>query len=276
MTTKTNLSVDNLEDVKETLFFPLISRYVETKDENGVISDPKSVEILDSLDYDVSRTKLYIISRMGVCLRTIIFDEEVKKFLDNNPDSVVVNLGCGLDTRFPRVDNGRVLWYELDFPDTIALRKNFFEETDSYRFIACSALDKSWIKEIPKGKKTLFIAEGLCFYLSEDENKQLLRMIKDNFPGSEILMEALHPMFVKMVDKKKYDDPLDNKASQLLIWGIKSGKELESWFDGITFIKERFVIRQDMKRFPLYLRILFTLIPVLSKSNKVMHLKFDA
>ena len=270
-----NLSVDNLEDVKETLMFPLISRYVETKNENGAISDLKSVQILDSIDYDISRTKLYEISRLGVCLRTIIFDEEVNKFLEKNPDGVIVNLGCGLDTRFTRIDNGRVRWFELDFPETIELRRHFFEETERYSFISGSVLDKKWVNGIPKGKKIMFIAEGLCFYLSEDENKELLGIIKDNFPGSELLMEALHPLFVKVVDKKKYDDPLDNKTAELLQWGVKSGIELGEWFDEIEFIKERFVIKQDQKRFPLLMRILFRLFPVLTRSNKVMHFKFN-
>jgi O-methyltransferase involved in polyketide biosynthesis len=29
---------------------------------------------------------------------------------------VVLQLGCGLDTRFWRVDNDRVTWYDLDMP----------------------------------------------------------------------------------------------------------------------------------------------------------------
>ena len=50
---KKKLSTEELKDVAETLLYPLISRYVETQKENGVIKDPKSVEIIDALDYDV-------------------------------------------------------------------------------------------------------------------------------------------------------------------------------------------------------------------------------
>ena len=113
---KINVSTEDLKNVAETLLYPLISRYVETKKENGVIKDPKSIEIIEALDYDVKNTKLFPVSQLGACLRTIIFDEAVLDFIGKNPDSVIVNLGCGLDTRFPRVDNNQITWFDLDLP----------------------------------------------------------------------------------------------------------------------------------------------------------------
>ena len=41
-----------------------------------------------------------------------------------NPQAAVVHLGCGLDTRFERVDNGQVEWFDLDIPDVMALRES--------------------------------------------------------------------------------------------------------------------------------------------------------
>ena len=73
--------MEELKSVPETLLYPLKSRYVETKKKNGVIRDPLSVEILDALDYDHTRSNLYPISQIGACVRTIIFDEQVMRFL---------------------------------------------------------------------------------------------------------------------------------------------------------------------------------------------------
>jgi O-methyltransferase involved in polyketide biosynthesis len=83
------------------------------------------VEILDTLDYDPKKAKLVSISQIGVCLRTIIFDEQVVKFLQAYPDGIVVNLGCGLDTRFTRLDNGTVQWFDLDLPE-VMISENLF------------------------------------------------------------------------------------------------------------------------------------------------------
>jgi len=38
---------------------------------------------------------------------------------------VIVNIGCGLDSRFLRIDNGSVIFYDLDLPELIDLKKRF-------------------------------------------------------------------------------------------------------------------------------------------------------
>lgn len=274
-----SISVAGLKNVPETLLYPLKSRYIETKKKNGVISDPKSVEILDALDYDPTRTKLFVISQIGACLRTIIIDEQVTKFLECSPDAVVVNIGCGLDTRSQRVDNGRVLWFDLDLPEAIELRRRFFRETDRHRFIAKSALDPSWADEITQGRPVLFIVEGLSFYFTAEENRSMLQIIQDNFPGAHCLIEIMAAWYVHRVikasKKKEYDDPLDNRAAVLLKWGVNSGRELEAWSDKIRFVEEWFVVRKKPSAFPWHLRLMFFLVPILTKANKVVYLRFE-
>ena len=267
------VSLTKLKNVPKTLLIPLIARCVETRKKDGLIKDPRSVEILEGLDYDISRSKLFLPLQLGVCLRTLIFDEQIGKFLSENPDAVIVNLGSGLDTRFPRIDNGRVRWFDLDLPESMEIRKRFFKETDRHRFIAKSALDPSWTNEIPKNSKTLIVAEGLCMYFTESEMKNLIQIIKDSFPGSQFLFEAFSHRAMKS-NKNRAKSELDRNAADLLKWGIKSGKEIENWFEGIRFVNEWFVIDKGRRHFPLYYRISFFLIPMLAKFNKVVHLSF--
>jgi O-methyltransferase involved in polyketide biosynthesis len=273
MQNNNTVSLTKLKDVPKTLLIPLIARCVETGKKDGLLKDPRSVEILEGLDYDFSRSGLFLPLQLGVCLRTLIFDEQIVKFLNQNPDAVVINLGSGLDTRFPRVDNGRVRWFDLDLPESIEIRKRFFKETDRHRFIAKSALDPSWTDEIPKDSKTLIVAEGLCMYFTENEMKDLIRIIKNSFPGSQFLFEAFSPRLVKS-NKNKAESELDRNAAELLKWGIKSGKEMENWFNGIRFVNEWFVIDKGRRHFPLYYRISFFLVPMLARFNKVVHLSF--
>ncbi|MBN2106990.1 MAG: class I SAM-dependent methyltransferase [Deltaproteobacteria bacterium] len=272
------LSIEELKNIPETLLYPLKARYIETKKKDGVISDPLSVKILDALHYDSSQTKITIMPQLGMCLRTIIFDQQVNRFLAKNPDGVVVNIACGLDTRFPRVDNGKVRWFDLDLPEAIAVRRHFFQETDRHRFVAKSALDPSWADEIPKDKKALFLIEGLSMYFSEEENRAMLKIIRDNFTGSECLIEILAGWFVKMTaksaSKKTYDDPLENKIKDMVKWGVDSGRELDGWFAEMNFIEEFFVTKQRPDAFPFWFRICCFLLPAVSRVNKVVHLRF--
>ena len=61
---------------------------------------------------------------------------------------MVINLGAGFDDRFSRVDNGKILWFDLDLPDVITARKKAFPEKERVRMIAGNRLDPSWCKPV--------------------------------------------------------------------------------------------------------------------------------
>ena len=63
-------------------------------------------------------------------IRSEIFDERVERFISNNPNGAILNLGAGLDARFQRVDNGSIRWFDLDFPDVIGIRDQLLPASD--------------------------------------------------------------------------------------------------------------------------------------------------
>lgn len=135
------MRVPELGEIQETLLIPLYGRAVQTRRRNGLIHDPKAVEMVDSLDYDFSRFD-GAKSLIGAALRTLQFDAWVADFLRRHPAGTVVEMGTGLNTRFERFDNGTVHWFDLDLPDVMALRRTFFQDTRSTskrtRFARCS------------------------------------------------------------------------------------------------------------------------------------------
>lgn len=48
--------------------------------------------------------------RSGVIARTIMLDKLVGDHIKNNPNATIINIACGMDTRFYRVDNGKIRW----------------------------------------------------------------------------------------------------------------------------------------------------------------------
>ena len=83
--------------------------------------------------------------------------------IEKNPDCTVVNIACGLDTRFYRMDNGKITWYNLDLPETIAIRNQIFEESGRVSTIGISALDPAWPKEVKvRGKCFLSLKDYQC------------------------------------------------------------------------------------------------------------------
>lgn len=263
------VSLEKLKGVSETLLLPLRGRYLETKRKNGIINDPKSVEIVDSIDHDFSINELPWDGQIMFSARTEILDQATTNFLKENPNSVIVNLGCGLDTRCHRVDNGRMLWYDLDLPECIEIRKNFFRETARFKFIAKSVLDFSWIDEVVKNKSVLFIAEGLLNYFTEEDVKRIVLTIKDNFPNAEFIFEAHSSLIVKSWHKHASI----KGAFSMFKWGIKSGKVLEKWDNGIRFLQEWHYLDRYPKRWK-WIRF-FRFIPSVRKTMKVVHIKFN-
>ena len=171
-------------------------------------------------------------------MRTGIIDEATTDFIRQYPDASVVNMGAGLCTRFNRVDNCRITWYELDLPEAIELRRRFFTQTDRYQFIERSITDLGWMEQILReGKQlVLFIGEGLFMYFEEEEVKNIFIGIADHFPGAELIFEINGPVSVGR--SKRHDALSKTEGHAEFKWGPASGAVCGTWDARIRFVRE--------------------------------------
>ncbi|MCP3901425.1 MAG: hypothetical protein GY707_17100 [Desulfobacteraceae bacterium] len=77
----------------------------------------------------------------------------IKAFIENNSKTVVINIGAGLDTTFQRVDDGTVLWINIDLQDVVAMRQKLIQqklipESEREMTLAKSIFDFTWIDDI--------------------------------------------------------------------------------------------------------------------------------
>lgn len=199
MNTAKNKIANPLDEnsVSMTLFIPLCPKAMETNRRNPIVIDKKAVEIIGQIDMDY---KAYIQKRTyhSAIVRTYVIDSGVNAFLTSNPEGTIINLGCGLDTRISRVDNGKLKWYDVDLPDVIEFRRKFFVESDRVKFISKSVLDFSWIDDIKPqaADKVLIIAEGLLCYFTEDEVKLIFKQLVNRFPKAEMFITIVHKFFI--------------------------------------------------------------------------------
>ncbi|NPE29284.1 class I SAM-dependent methyltransferase [Methanococcoides sp. SA1] len=227
-----------LEGLSETMLIPLWAKAEELQKDEPIVKDYKAKEIILQIDYDFTKFKRSWMTQVGVSVRTMLLDRAVTNFLERNPNSIVINLGSGLDTRLERISSKNVhCWYDLDMPEGIKFRKMFFGESETNRFISKSILDFSWIDDIKTNEKpVLIIAEGLFMYFEEEELKTLFHQISDKLPGAEMLFEMLAPA---LVGKSKHHDSLNEMGADLEFkWGVKDSRELEKWSKTIQFIEE--------------------------------------
>ncbi len=129
MTDKTKVT---LTPEQETL---LITLYAKAQPENPLFFDPIAKNILNQVDYDFKQLKVPYKTVILVCQRTKKLDAVTREFLRENPNGVVIHLGCGLDSRFWRVDDGLVEWFDLDMQQVTDLRQQFFIPTERYHLI---------------------------------------------------------------------------------------------------------------------------------------------
>ena len=226
-----------LTGVPETLLVPLWARAIETKHPDPIVKDEKAVQIMDQIDYDFSKFKNQEPTQVSVAVRTEILDNATKAFIDKYPTATIINIGCGLDTRFLRVDNGQIIWYDLDLPEVISIRKQFFSESGRHKMIAKSVFDYSWIDDINANEHILIIAEGILMYLTEQEVKDIMSKLADAFKEAEMLLETTPASLVKQNEKQDLiKDQYQIEAR--LQWGIKKGKDIEKLNSNIEFIED--------------------------------------
>ncbi len=249
-----------LNGVQETLLIPLAIKASETKRPKARIHDPRAVEIVEALELDTVKYDKFM-SHEGVVARTILFDEAMKHYLKEYPRAVCISIGCGFDSRFSRVDNGTLTWYDLDLPEVICARKQFFPEQERVYCIAKSALDPSWPGEVKKGGKTIILIEGVLMYFKEEGVRQLLQIIKDNFDDVILLAELMPPISAK---SSKLHDTVKNMEATFQ-WGVKSGKEVEKLCAGLKLVDEK-SFNCEMKKHSFRGR-LFASIPIIRNFN---------
>lgn len=257
----------SIQGVSETMLQTLYARANESKKENHMIYDAKAIEIVSQIDYDFSIADKDLMMSKGVIARTIVLDQMIQDFISIHSQATIINIACGLDTRFYRVDNGKVRWYNLDLPDVIAIRKRFLAENDRVSMISASAIDKKWVRDIKETSDVLIIIEGLTMYLSEKDISTILHIIDQHFLHVTIFMETMAPFAVKHIKEKSVE------ASQAKFsWGIKNGKELEKIAPAFHFIEDVSLV-SGMKEMMSIYKLLEKMPFVKNISNKITILK---
>jgi len=251
MNAKTRIT---LTPEQETLLIPL---YTKAQPGNPLFFDPKAQGILNQVDYDFTRLRVPYKTVILICQRAKKMDAVTREFLAEQPTGVVLHLGCGLDSRFWRVDNGRVEWYDLDMLPVIELRRRFFPPSERYHMIASSVTDLDWVERIEAaGRPVLVVAEGLLMYLGEQDVRRLLLCLQEAFPGCRLIADV----FSRLTARSATQHPSLKQTGAAIGWGIDDPHTIEAWAEGIRLLEEWFFTQDpDLNRLSLGYRLAYRL-----------------
>jgi methyltransferase (TIGR00027 family) len=244
-----------LPDVGETGLLTFYCHVVESQRPDPILMDEKAVEVSRQLNpvfansssrllRDLAKGKIRKELVVHINLRAKKYDEYARSFLMENPDGVIVNIGCGLDSRFQRIDNGRMICFDLDLPEVIEFKKLYFKEDGRYHFIPASVFDYAWMDQVAiiGRRPVLFMAEGVFMYLDGAKVKDLILRLQSCFPGSELVCEVVTELFTRKPWNKmvamKMNQQLGVGKDAAFIFGLRNSRELETWHSGIQYLDD--------------------------------------
>ena len=244
----------DLSGVAKTLLIPLQIRADESLREVPLLRDDRAAELiqrLGSLRSAVADLKLDDGDRLAILLRNRQFDRYAREYLREHQRAVVVHIGCGLDSRFDRVDDGTVEWFDLDLPEVIDLRRQLIgSERPRYHLIPSSVFESGWTDAVAElaPQSVLFIAEGVFMYCDESEVRSLFRTLLQCLPGSDIAFDAFSPFLVKMNNRRTRRSGM----GKLYHWGLRNAKDVEGWEQGVRLLSEWFPLDEPEPRLGIY------------------------
>jgi O-methyltransferase involved in polyketide biosynthesis len=260
------------DNVSETLIIPLYFRAKESRRADALLVDNHAVELVNRIEYDYSRIRLGAHDQVLIIMRVREFDRMARKFLEEHPDAVVVHIGCGLDTRYKRLEDLQVDWYDLDLPDVIALRRQLgLVDQGRYHTIGASVFDFGWMDQIDLAPSAplLLIGEGVFMYFEESQIRSLVFKLCEKFQNVDLICDAMTPQLIK-IDNLHL---VFSKMKARLKWGLRQAKDLENWAEGIRLLEEYYYFDSTEAR--LGLMSLMRYLPMFAKSSGIFHYKIN-
>ena len=251
---KTAQAAPDFSDVEATSLLTLYGRAIESQSQEPILIDEGAERITRQIDGLIAGSSEPLLRMLyerrvdprlvvHIALRAQKYDEYARDFITRFPGGAVVNLGCGMDTRFQRIDDGQIIFFDLDLPEVIRLKQSFLQETDRYQMIASSMFEERWMDQVAAAGRSplIFLVEGVFMYLDEEDVKRLVLTLQSRFPGSELVCEVVNERWTrglwKSLTAMKMQRQLKLGKGTEYNFGIGSPDEMESWSAGIQFIE---------------------------------------
>ena len=233
--------------VQETLIIPLCGRMICSEHFPELFFDPAAKRICDSLDYDFSekRRKMEtapgLFGAMEVAQRQYDLRCEVEAYLKDHPKAAVVNLGCGLDDTFHKVDNGLCCGYNIDMPDVISVRNELLPAKEREKNIGCDINDYRWMNQIDSSNGAVFFAAGVFYYFKTEDVKRLFAAMAEHFPGGVLVFDSCNQRGARMMMKTwlKEAGMTDVNA----FFSLNNEHEIDNWSDHFSSVSSKSYMR---------------------------------
>ena len=93
----------------------------------------------------------------------------------------------------PSIGSQKAVFYDLDLPEVIALRRDLIPEQPDNVYIEASLLETDWMDDLRRkhpDAEFIFIVEGVLMYFYEKQVKAFLHHVASRFGGGELWFDV--------------------------------------------------------------------------------------
>ena len=166
---------------------------------------------------------------------------EVEMYLNDHPKAAVVNLGCGLDDTFTKVNNGQCKGYNIDFPDVIKVRNDLLPAGERETNIACDLNDYTWMDRIDASNGAAFFAAGVFYYFKTEDVKKLIQAMAERFPGSVLVFDSCNKRGAGLMRKTWLKEAGITDVNTY--FSLEDEAELSGWSDHFATVTAKSYMR---------------------------------
>lgn len=269
----------SLGPIQQTSLIPLYGRALDARKKRPISADPWAARIVDQLDWDFARLDGSH-ALTGSPIRSVVFDELVRRSLPDDGPVTVVDLGVGLNTRAQRMNlPDRVRFVEVDLPDVIGVRRQVLPASPNRELCEGSMLDEPWMHRVAsRGGRFVLVAEAVFMYFDESDVHDSFARLARAFPGAPLVFDTFGQ---RMLDRQDRDKALAQMQARLR-WACEDVHVVERW-GGYRVEHTRPMLDLDdvaKGRVPLArrlgLRAFVTLMPKLAGSYRIHRVRMPA
>jgi O-methyltransferase involved in polyketide biosynthesis len=266
--------MENLQSIANTLFIPLAARIFASKKFPEYFYDEKSLSMEKYIPDNNIQKNSSEYSFMASVARYYNMDDMVKSFISKHGKCNIVYLGAGLETAYYRLNNQNIMFYEVDLPEVIDIRRSILGEHENEILVSCDIFDTSWTNNINKFLPSLLIVSGVFQYFKEDKVMQFITDIRANFKDVELIFDATNETGIKYASK--YVKKTGN-TDALMYFYVNDSVDFARKTDAILIEERAFftAARKILsKKLGLYTRIAMRVVDN-KKRAIILHLKIN-
>lgn len=269
------MSNNKLHGVADTLYIPLTTRIQVSKRFTAFFHDEAALSLEKELPIDsIEKHSSEYVYMASVC-RYHVVDRMVSAFLASHQRCNVINLGAGLETMYWRLQPETAVFYEMDLPEVIEIRRAVLGEKENDILIPGDMFDLSWVDRIDTSLPSIITVSGVFQYFHEEQIIEFIKKIKERFDCAELVFDAMVRKAISFANK--YLKRTGNREAEMH-FSVDDPLAFARQC-GIRLIEQRSFftdVRKQLKRdLTLYTRIAMKVVDEGGRKGYILHYALD-